>query len=107
MAAAAIIKFADLLSAFLGLAGAIVLGLPALTAVRFKRYWEQTRVVRADPEASPETKKALEGVQDHVASAQLGDSEGARRINAWGFSLLAGSFFFLLIAAIARACGTP
>jgi hypothetical protein len=106
VSAADVIKYADLVSALFGLVASAVLAVPALSAVRFKRYWENARDLATDPEHRPETKAALKDIQDgHVVRAQLGDSRVARKINLWGFSLLAASFFFLLIAAVARVSG--
>ena len=103
MHAADVVRFADLISALFGLAGAIVLAIPAVGAVRAKRNWERLNRLEAQVDADAETAKALEGVRRHVEGAQLGDSRGVLTVNAWGFCLLVLSFVFLLVAAIGRA----
>jgi hypothetical protein len=100
-----LVRYADLISALFGLAAAMVLAVPAILAVWAKRNWERLTRLEAEIEQDPETAAALHGVRRHVEGAQLGDSRGALTFNAWGFSLLAVSFIFLLVAAVARMAG--
>lgn len=100
----AIVRFSDLISAFLGLASAIVLGIPALKAVRAKRNFDGATDLHRNAE-HPETKAALGSVRNNVGADQLGGSAEAYRYNLCGFSLLGASFLFLIVAAIARMCG--
>lgn len=79
-----------------------MLAWPAFSAVRAKRNWEQLQALRRSA-TDPQTSAALADMSHHVEAGQLGDSKGALLVNAWGFSLLAASFAFLLVAAISRA----
>ena len=97
-----VLKNADLLSALFGLAAAVVLGWPALKAVRDKRRWEQQRRLAARHKNDAASHGALEDIRDHVEAGQLGGANEAAWFNLIGFALLALSFIFLAMAALER-----
>lgn len=94
--------YADLVSALLGLAGAGVLAWPGVRSVIAKRRWEIQTDLEHRHVGDAASAEALRGIRDHVEAAQLGDPVGAFSSNLLGFLLLAGSFFFLAVAAVER-----
>ena len=107
MVLADVIRFADLISSLAGLLGSIVLAVPAIEGVKAKRDWDGLGRIEVRNSSDPATKEAVEGIAWHVEGAQLGGARRASLINTWGFSLLAVSFFFLLVASIARFAEAP
>lgn len=94
---------ADFISAGLGLAGSIVLGVPAIKAIRAKRYYEDASRLRARNNEHEQHRSDLENLTRRVEALQLAGARDALVWNLAGYVLLTLSFVFLGIAAIERA----
>jgi|SRR5215217_41461 len=97
-----LIQYADLISGACGLSASIVLGWPALSAVRGKTYWERHQQLESQQGTDPENQEALRKIGRHVDAQQLGGARAAAAFNLAGHILLAASFVFLLIAGLNR-----
>ena len=97
-----LIHYADLISAALGLVGALALAWPAVAAIGARRRWETFSQLRSRSQSDPQALADLERLRDHVEEEQLGGSRDALYWNALGLILLVFSFAFLGLAALAR-----
>lgn len=100
-----ILGLSDLISGGFGLLAAIVLGWPALKAVRAKRYWETHQELMRDNQGTS-VGSGLEQAERDLLSLQLGGSRKAQVCNLVGMVLLFLAFTFLLLAAIERRSHT-
>lgn len=96
-----LVDYADLISSVLGILASIALGIPAVSGVRAKRYWERSQQI-VDQERGTGNAEPAHGLQRRIESMQLGGARAAFQWNAVGFTLLGLSFVFLLIATLER-----
>lgn len=97
------VQFADLLSSVLGIAASIVLGVPALKAVRSKKDWESAEALKSGAGHNTQSLAALAAILKRLQDEQLGGSRALRLCNLVGFGLLLTSFAFLAVASVDRA----
>ena len=95
-----LLAFADLLSAFFGMASALTLGLPLLRDVTDRRQWDTfERLMSRDPTSWSDEDRAI---RDLLIAQRLGDHRPYRKKAIWGFGCLLAAFGFALIAAAER-----
>jgi hypothetical protein len=99
------LKYADLISGGLGIAASIVLGYPAFRSIRSKKYWEGGQKIDRDQKNNASNQMHVGRMKERLTSMQLGGSRETLLCSLTGFTLLALSFVFLLIAALDRHSG--
>jgi len=95
-----LLGLADLLSAFFGMASALMLGLPLLRDVTDRRQWDSfERMLSHDPSSWSQEDRTI---RDLLIDERLGNHKAYRGKAIWGFGCLLIAFGLALIAAADR-----